>query len=132
MTNMNKKIRELACYLICGCIAAVLNLTVFWFLDSIIKINYIFATLFAWLCSTTFAFLTNKFIVFKSDDTNFSVIIKESRNFIYSRFISGAMDVFGMYLLVEKLTMEHNISKLIVLLIIVTNNYILSKYWVFK
>ena len=129
---MNNKAREIGSYLICGFLAAVLNLTVFWLLDSVIKFNYIFATIFAWLCSTTFAFLTNKFIVFKSENTTFRVILKESGSFLCSRCISGAMDVLGMYLLVDKLAMDHTISKLIVLVFIVVSNYVLSKYWVFK
>ena len=129
---MNKKVREIGSYLIYGILAALLNLTVFWFLDSIIQINYIFATIIAWLCSTVFAFLTNKFIVFKSEDTTFRVIVKESGSFLCSRCISGAMDVLGMYLLVDKLAMDHTFSKLIVLFFIVVNNYVLSKYWVFK
>ncbi|WP_026760621.1 GtrA family protein [Selenomonas ruminantium] len=128
---MNNK-RELVIYIVCGAIAACLNLGVFYLLDHVLGVHYLLATSVAWLCSTTFAFMTNKFLVFRAYDLSRSVLAREIVTFLSSRGISGLMDLVGMYVLVSLLEVEHGLAKVVVLCMIVATNYILSKYWVFK
>lgn len=124
--------REIIVYIVCGVLAAILNLSTFYALDNIIGIHYLQATAIAWICSTTFAFLTNKFLVFRAYVLKKNVLIRELITFLSSRGISGAMDLAGMYVLVSFLDIRHDIAKITVLCMIVATNYILSKYWVFK
>ncbi len=129
---MNEKIRELAIYGVCGAMAATLNLGVFALLADVAEIHYLLATALAWICSTCFAFVSNKFFVFKSMETGIKTFVREGVAFLGSRCISGVMDVAGMYLLVEMLHIGHDVAKIVVMVLIVLNNYILSKYVVFK
>ena len=124
--------REIIVYIVCGTIAAVLNLSIFYFLDTIIQMHYLLATSIAWICSTAFAFMTNKFLVFRAYDLSRGVLAREIVTFMSSRGISGLMDLVGMYVFVSLLEVEHGLAKVVVLCMIVTTNYILSKYWVFK
>ena len=124
--------REILIYIACGVIAASLNLFMFYVLDNIVQMHYLKATAVAWMCSTTFAFFTNKFIVFHDYDITISILVREIFTFLSSRGISGFMDFAGMYILVSCLDIRHDIAKITVLCLIVITNYILSKYWVFK
>lgn len=129
---MNSKAKEMLTYGVCGAIAAVLNLAVFAVLADVICINYLISTVIAWGCSTSFAFYTNKFFVFRSRSLKVDVVFREARNFFGSRCISGIIDVGGMYILASVVGMHHDLAKVLVLIFIIINNYVLSKFWVFK
>lgn len=129
---MNSKAKEILTYGVCGVLAAVLNLAVFAILADVICINYLISTVIAWVCSTSFAFYTNKFFVFQSRSLKMDVVLSEARNFLGSRCISGIIDVGGMYLLASVVGLHHDFAKVLVLIFIVINNYVLSKFWVFK
>lgn len=127
-----QKRNEIAIYIICGIFAAGLNLGVFYALDHWMHIHYLLATAIAWACSTAFAFLTNKFLVFHAYDVTKQVLVREIITFLSSRGISGLIDLGGMYLLVSCLKLDHSLSKCMVLGLIVATNYLLSRFWVFK
>lgn len=124
--------KELFLYILCGIFAAILNLSAFYTLDHWMHIHYLLATAIAWACSTTFAFLTNKFLVFRAYDVTKRVLFREIITFLSSRGISGLIDLGGMYLLVSCLKLDHSLSKCMVLGLIVAANYLLSRFWVFK
>ena len=124
--------KEIVIYIVCGIFAAGINLSSFYVLDHWMHIHYLLATAIAWVCSTTFAFLTNKFLVFRAYDVTKQVLVREIITFLSSRGISGLIDLGGMYLLVSCLGLDHSLSKCMVLGLIVATNYLLSRYWVFR
>lgn len=129
---MKDRIRELSVYGVCGAMAAAINVAVFMLLADVVHIYYLLATIIAWCCSTAFAFCTNKFFVFRSRSLDRRTVLRESRNFLGSRCISGLMDVAGMYILADICGIHHDMAKIAVMLLIVINNYVLSKFWVFN
>ena len=96
------------------------------------------ATLLSWLTAVLFAYVTNKLWVFESKSWKPSVAVKEFWQFFLSRFITGIIEIGGIYLLVglgidmlviPKTSMD---ATIIMSSIIMVLNYVFSKLIVFK
>ncbi len=87
------------------------------------------ANVISWICAVTFAYFTNRIIVFKSKNEK---KLKEAISFYSSRILTLLLDAGLMYLFVSALHYNDKIVKLLVQFIIIIANYILSKLFVFK
>lgn len=104
-------------------------LCVYTFLNPRIKIELQIANLISWICAITFAYFTNRAFVFKSKNTN---KLKEIVNFVESRLLTLAIDMFLMYIFVSMLGFNDKIMKIVVSVIVTILNYIFSKLFVFN
>lgn len=129
---MNKKIKEILKYLFFGGLTTLVNIVIFFYLDSILNINYLWANFVSILISILFAYITNKLFVFESITVNVFDLMIEFFSFISFRFLSGVIDMLTMWGLVEGLLLEPFIAKISTQVIIVLLNYIFSKYFIFK
>jgi len=127
-----EKNREFIEYLVFGVMTTVVNIVVFFLLDTGLQVPYLIANAFAIIISILFAFFTNKKYVFKSKSPSMKVAFKEFYLFVGFRLISGVFDMLSMYILVDLILLGTNISKLFTQFIIVLLNYIFSKFFVFK
>ena len=87
------------------------------------------ANIISWLLAVTFAFFTNKKIVFKSESKKIGA---EAFKFFTSRLVTLFIDILFMFITVTLIHFNPKIAKLFVQLIILVLNYILSKFIVFK
>ena len=125
---MNKK--EIILYIICGLITTVLNFVLFFLFNKIF--NYKLANLITLIIVKVSAYVLNKIFVFKTKNNTKKELGKEFIKFIISRFITFLIDYFGLILLIELLSIDKNIGKIIMIIIVVIVNYVLSKKYVFK
>ena len=109
----------------------------FWFLHYDSTAVFV-ATLLSWLVAVLFAYVTNKLWVFESKSWKPEVALKEMWQFFLSRFITGVIEIGGIYLLVgvgvdmlviQKTSMD---ATILVSGLILVLNYIFSKLIVFK
>lgn len=126
--SLSSKHQELVNYLIIGVLTTIVSIISYYIFRVFID-NYIVCTIISWIISVIFAYITNRIIVFKSKDNN---IIKEFISFIVSRLLSLGIEIISMAFLVDLLSINDRISKIIVQIIVIVLNYIFSKLFVFK
>lgn len=124
------RITELLLYGIVGVMTTVINIVIYFLLDNVI--GYMAANMVAWFLAVIFAYATNKTIVFNNWDWRRRTVNQEFRGFIGSRIITGVLDMAMLWTMVDILTMENTIAKIIDSIVVIILNYILSKYFVFK
>ncbi len=124
---MNRK--EVISYLIFGVLTTVVNIVVYWGLNTGLHVNYLVSNAIAWIVSVLFAYITNRKYVFESQNTSF---INELVKFIGARGFTGIMDMILMWLLVDVFLINSMFSKIIVNGLVIVLNYILSKLFVFQ
>ena len=124
---MNKK--EVISYLIFGVLTTVVNIVVYYVFNTWLQVNYLVSNAIAWIASVLFAYITNRKYVFESKNTSmFNELVK----FISARLSTGIMDMILMWLLVDVLSMNSMVSKIVVNVLVIVLNYVLSKVFVFK
>lgn len=132
--KLYNKYREIILYLIYGVLTTVISLAVYYLLVvTILDPNKGFelqiANIISWIAGVTFAYFTNRNIVFQSNNSN---KVKEATNFVLARVITLVMDMLIMFIGVSLLHSNDKIMKLISQIIIVVSNYVFSKLFVFK
>ncbi len=133
---MKKKLRNLltpetVSYLVFGVLTTVVNYLVYYpcrFLGT----PYWLANVVAWIFAVAFAFVANKWIVFKSRTTGFKTLCREIVLFAGARLFSLACETGFLIFTVEVLHLSDLIMKLIAAVFVVSINYIFSKLFIFK
>lgn len=90
------------------------------------------STTVSWICAVTFAFFTNKHLVFKSKTSGAKAYLKEALEFYGARFVSYLLELGFLELTVEYFHFNAYIMKLIAQIFILIINYLFSKLVVFK
>ncbi len=123
--------REIIMYGICGGITTVSNIALYWLLLRI-GIDYKISNIISIIFAIIFAYLLNKFLVFKSKTDNASKLSKEVLKFALSRGFTMLLDYFGLVFMVEVLALNNFYSKIFITMVVIILNYILGKNIVFK
>lgn len=131
LIELYQKYRELIDYIIFGGLTTVVNIVAFYILDTLLGWSYLIANAVAIIISILFAYVTNKLFVFRTDNLNFKENVLEFLRFIGFRLVSGLADMGAMWILVDLLTVDTNISKLLTQFIVVVLNYLFSKLFIF-
>ena len=129
--NLYDRYRELIDYIFFGGLTTVVNIVVFFILDTGLGWPYLIANAVAIILSILFAYVTNKLWVFHSETQNIRETFYEILKFVGFRLISGLADMVTMYILVDLLTVDTSISKLATQFIVVVLNYVFSKFFIF-
>lgn len=135
ISNIISKNRELIAYFIVGVFTTLVNLVVYYLFTNLVFFpvfadkQYVNATVIAWVVAVTFAFLANKFFVFRSDNSSF---FKEAISFYLMRLASLVFDILIMVVLVDWLTVNQYLSKVVANVVIILVNYLFSKLYIFK
>lgn len=122
--------KQFILYVFFGAITTLIDMGTFFILIHNFELNYIFATIFAWIFAVSFAYISNKLWVFNSK-TNKN-IFKEIFYFFFLRLISLILSIIFMVIMVEIIKINELIAKLIVNLFIVLSNYFFNKVFIFK
>ena len=123
--------KEFILYLVFGVLTTVVDFIVFFICKNKFNIHYILANCIAWFFAVLFAYVTNKLFVFETmkDGEN---ILKEIFSFFSFRFLSLIMTVIFMFIMVDKLNINEDFSKIAVSFFVVIANYFFSKIFIFK
>lgn len=97
-----------------------------------LQLDYKVANILSIILTKTFAYLTNKFFVFKSKTKNMFECIKEIIMFIFTRGLSGVVEFFGLIILVNYLRTDEVIGKFLLIILTTILNYVFGKTAVFK
>ncbi|EGT4222139.1 GtrA family protein, partial [Clostridioides difficile] len=115
-----------------GAFITLVNIVSYLFFTRVILFNFMVANALAWILAVLFAYVTNKFFVFESKNTNFIFLVKELLTFIGLRFISGLVEMIIMYVMVDLLFINDFLTKIATNIIVIVLNYIFSKLLIFK
>ena len=132
MMKLYNKYREIIDYIIFGGLTTMVNIVVFYIFDTLLGWPYLIANAVAIVLSILFAYITNKLFVFKTKDMTAKENIVEFLKFIGFRLVSGLADMAAMWLLVDLISIDTNIAKLLTQFIVVVLNYVFSKLFIFK
>lgn len=124
--------RETISYLIFGILTTAVDWMVYRLLRGMAGMDYMPATAISWLSAVIFAFITNKIIVFQSNDFKALILIREFIAFVSARIITGLLNLGGMWILVSGLKVGDYGAKFILSIMVIILNYLLSKWFIFK
>ena len=119
-------------YLFFGVLTTGVNYVSYYVARSFFFIDYRLSTVIAWVLAVAFAFLTNKFFVFKSRSLELRLFLREVTTFVAARLVSGLFDMGWMVLAVEWIKMNDFIAKILSNVVVVVMNYFFSKLFIFK
>lgn len=127
-----KKYRESIMYLVFGGLTVGVNIATYIGLTRIIELNYMVANIIAWIVAVIFAYITNKFFVFESNNTELKFLVKEFTSFVSCRILSGVMEMILMYVMIDMMGINDFITKIFTNILVIVLNYVLSKVIIFK
>ena len=130
LRELVKKYREVISYIFFGGLTTLTNWLTYGFLTYNDGFNKIAAEAIAWYTAVLFAFLTNKFFVFRHKDTKH--FFREFIVFLGARAFSGFVEIGGFSLLVGVLHFNDWIVKIAISVFVVISNYVLSKFLIFR
>lgn len=124
--------RETISYLIFGVLTTLVDAVVFFISNRILDVEYILATIIAWVLAVFFAYFTNKIWVFNSKNMKLDLIVKEAFVFFIARLLSLGFTIAWMFFCVEILEIDEFIAKLLANIFVVIMNYFFSKLFIFR
>ena len=125
MKNMLEKYKSILMYLFFGICTTVINIVTYWMFYISLDFPNVLSTIFSWIISVLFAYITNKLWVFESRSFGKKVLLREIATFFGARFISGIIDLAIMFF-------PAMVVKIISNVFVVIFNYIASKLVIFK
>ncbi|MDI0265945.1 GtrA family protein [Clostridioides difficile] len=127
-----KKHKETILYLFFGIFTTLVNIVSYLFFTRIASLNFIVANSLAWILAVLFAYVTNKFFVFKSVTIEIKFLLGEFLSFVSFRLLSGFIEMIIMYIMIDLLFVNDFIVKIITNIIVIILNYLFSKMIIFK
>lgn len=123
---------ELFMYVVMGVFTTIINIIIFYVMENLLHVNYIISNVIAWIFSVLFAYLSNKKYVFAHEDNTSFINIKEMMSFFSFRFLSLGIDTVVLFVLVQWLSQQPLIAKIISNVVVLIANYLFSKFIIFK
>lgn len=123
--------RETIAYGISGVLTTLVNFVSYELLYRLGAPN-LTANWMAWVIAVTFAYIVNKWGVFRSRSENAKAEIIKITRFYGARLVSLGLEQLGMYIFVEKLGYYRWLIKIALSVIVIIINYIFSKLYIFN
>lgn len=157
--KLYRKYEDIILYIIFGVLTTVVSLVTQFLASRFLGTKVIVSTTISWICAVTFAYVTNRKYVFKSEEHSTSGIIAEAARFYGARVATLIMEAAILYFCADRFSgtfiklmnletvdyskipysffgnpdrLNEMIFKLIANVIILISNYILSKLLVFR
>jgi len=128
---------ELVIYAIFGIGTTCVNWLVYSMAVKYFSINLNAANILAWVIAVIFAFIVNKYFVFRSISWKKDTVIKEFGLFVGARVVSGAVEILGLPILLwlgatwTLLGVKGLPAKVLISIVVIILNYIFSKFYIF-
>lgn len=127
-----RKHKEAIDYLFWGGVAFVLSMILFYLFANVMNIYEQIANIISWIICVIFTYLTNRTFVFYSKVRGFKNILKEFKDFVTARLLTLIMENAILFVMIDLLSVNNMISKLVGQFVVIVSNYFLSKLWIFK
>lgn len=131
MLKLYKKYKEIINYLIAGVLTTIVSILSYELFKNVFHIHYIISNIISWIIAVTFAYIINRKFVFESNKKN-KEKIKEFISFVSYRILSLIIETISIYLMVDIIKLNSDISKIIAQFIVLVLNYLFSKFFTFK
>lgn len=128
MDEKKKNLIELITYVIVGGMTTLVNFVVF-FICTYVNMHWFFANVIAWVFAVLFAYVANRKYVFKSNDNDTKT---EFVQFVGLRLLTLVVESALMFVSIQLMGINENISKIIVSFVTVIGNYVFCKFLIFK
>lgn len=126
-----KHLWDVFTYLFFGGLATVVNIVSFAVAYRNMVFSWPISNTISWVLSVLFAFVTNKLWVFHTQTTNRLGLLWEFVKFLVARIFSYGLDMFTMWLIIDVMSGNDLIAKLITQVLVVVVNYVFSKLFIF-
>ena len=123
---------DILSYLVFGVLTTAVNYVVYLPCYNLLGLSAAVSNAIAWVAAVAFAYLTNKPFVFKSHDWSLGTVIPELTKFLGCRLGSGFAETAILFVTVDLLGWNGNLSKLLTSVLVVILNYAASKLLVFR
>ncbi len=130
-TSWYHKYKEGLLYLFFGGCTTIVNIISFVILR-LLHIGTYVSNGLAWVFAVLFAFVTNKVYVFESRGKGKKETLREGLSFFGFRLLSLFFDMGIMFVLIDLLSCNEFISKVIANIFVIIINYVFSKLFIFK
>ena len=130
-TSWYHKYKEKLWYLFFGGCTTFVNIFTFMILRHF-DISLYVSNIIAWIVAVLFAYITNKLYVFESKNKGFNKTIKELVSFIGFRLLTLFIDMGIIYLMIDVLSLNELLSKIVSNVVVIIANYFFSKIFIFK
>lgn len=127
-----KQYREVILYVFFGGCTTLVNLGSYALLRVLTNWNYNLENILSVSLSILFAYWANSRFVFCSAAASWRARLAECAKFITARLSTMALEVGGVFVMVEFLRMRDTLAKLIIQFVVLALNYLFSKFLVFK
>lgn len=124
--------RDIILYGIFGVLTTVLNIISYWIMAHVFGFSTFICTVVAWFIAVLFAYITNRKWVFHSNTAGSKDILKEICTFFSCRLMTGFIDLGCMFLFVDVFHLNDMVIKTGANLLVITMNYVASKFLIFK
>ena len=131
MIKLYKKYKEIINYLIAGGVTTVVSFVIYKLSNDVLCLHYVFSNILSWVVAVLFAYVVNRKYVFCSHTRKKEKYI-ECLNFIKYRILSLVIETVLIYILIEFLKLNSDISKIIGQIVTIILNYVFSKLFTFK
>lgn len=128
MMENKKNLIELIKYVVVGGLTTLVNFVVF-FICTYFKMHWFFANVISWVFAVAFAYVVNRKYVFESQSNDKK---KELVQFVGLRLLTLGVESVLMFISIQLLHIDENISKIIVSFVTVIGNYVFCKFLIFK
>lgn len=123
--------RETISYAIFGLMTTIVNFASYEGLYRV-GISNLTANWMAWVIAVTFAYIVNKWSVFRSRSRTVKAEMAKISKFYGARLVSLGVEQLGMFIFVDVFGMYRWLVKGILAIIVIVINYIFSKLYIFK
>lgn len=124
--------KELISYAFFGVLTTLVNYAVYFPLYNYFDLSATLCNVIAWLVAVAFAFVTNKYCVFKSMDKSVRCVLSELLRFFGCRAGSGFVESVILLITVDILHWNGNVLKILTGIFVIIANYFGTKFLVFN
>lgn len=130
--DLYNKYGDVLRYLIIGGVTTLIDFLTFTLLNGPLGVHYQVANIVAWVVAVCFAFVGNKWVVFRTETPGWHTLAREAGSFVAMRLTTLLFSAVFLYVTVSLLAWDETLSKLISNIVVIILNYVLSKLVVFR
>lgn len=124
--------QEVILYLFFGGLTFCISITSYSLLCVVFRWNELISNIFSWIAAVSFAYITNRIWVFKTNAQSFHEIISEISSFVGGRIATLIIEELILFIFIILLKFDKIAVKMVAQVVVIALNYIISKILVFK
>lgn len=125
------KYKSFILYVFFGGCTTLVNVIAYAICARAFHLGTVISNIIAWILAVSFAYVTNRSMVFQSEAKGKTAVIREVISFFSCRLLTGGVDLLMMYVFVDMIGVNDLLMKIISNIIVILLNYIASKLLIF-